>query len=71
MRYFIYNEYDPDHTNGGYVVTKSEEDIRNEYWPIWRARMIEKYGEDKVDRYYSFRDCLDEWIIQNFAWELT
>lgn len=73
MRYYSYNEYDPgspfaDDT-GGYVVTKSEEEIRKEYWPYWYSRMCIKFGQEQVDSNYSFEDCLDDWIVINWAWE--
>lgn len=71
MRYFSYNEYDPIHENGGYVVTVSEEEIRCEYYPWWYERMCKKFGKEKVDELYSFLDCLDEWIVVNWAWEVT
>jgi hypothetical protein len=72
MRYFSYNEHDPgsqfaDDT-GGYIVTKSEQDIRREYWPYWYERMCDKFGQAEVDSKYSFEDCLDDWITVNWAW---
>lgn len=73
MRYFSYNEYDPDHPNavdGGYVVTVSEEDIRREYYPFWYSKMCEKFGQEYVDENYTFYDCLDDWIVVNWAWEV-
>jgi hypothetical protein len=74
MRYFSYNEYDPaselaDET-GGYVVTKSESEIRSEYYPYWLKKMYEKFGKTYVDANYSFEDCLDDWIVVNWAWEV-
>lgn len=40
MRYYCYNEYDPEspRANGddGYVETLSEEEIRQRYWPLVR-----------------------------------
>jgi hypothetical protein len=37
MRYYSYNEYDG---LDGYVVTKSEAEIRSEYWPYWYKRSL-------------------------------
>jgi hypothetical protein len=52
MIYYCYNEYDPDSPladeTGGYVVTKSEAEIRSEYWPYWYKRMCDKFGKFEV-----------------------
>ena len=68
MRYWCYNEYteDPDANS---VVTKSEDEILHEYWPHWYGMMCKKYGREHVDKNYSFHDCLDDWIVVNWAWE--
>jgi hypothetical protein len=72
MRYYSYNEYNPDNpradASGGYVETVSEHDVRRTYWPYWYKKMCEKYGQDTVDRDYSFEDCLSDWITVNWAW---
>lgn len=74
MRYYSYNEYDPQSPKadkmGGYVATMSEEDIRREYWPYWYKKMCEKYEQAYVDECYSFEDCLDDWIVVHWAWEV-
>jgi hypothetical protein len=74
MRYFSYNEYDPDNpladSEGGYVVTYSENEIREKYWPYWYSRMCQKYEQAYVDEYYSFEDCLCDWIAVYWAWEV-
>ena len=53
MRYYCYNEWDPDspRANGtdGYVETLSEEEIRQRYWPYWYGKMCEKFGQDHVN----------------------
>ena len=75
MKYYSYNEYDPESEladeTGGYVVTVSEEDIRKVYWPYWYGRMIDRFGKAHVDNNYSFNDCLDDWIVVNWAWEVN
>lgn len=74
MRYYSYQEYDPKSPladeQGGYVVTKSEEEIRKEYWPYWYNRMCNKFGKDQVDAKFCFEDCLDDWVVVNWAWEV-
>ena len=76
MRYYCYNEpvFQVDangfHTVvGNEVVTVSEEDIRRDYYPYWRAQMVKKFGEDIFAQQYSFEDCLDDWRVVNWAWE--
>jgi len=70
MRYYSYNEYveDPDINS---VVTVSEEDVRRDYWPFWYGKMCEKYGKEHVDANYSFEECLEDWIVVNWAWEVN
>jgi len=70
MRYYSYNEYveDPDANS---VVTVSEEDIRRDYWPFWYGKMCKKYGKEHVDANYSFEECLEDWIVVNWAWEVN
>jgi hypothetical protein len=72
MRYYSYNEYDPDSprsdASGSYVATVSEDDIRQTYWPYWYKNMCEKFGQEFIDANYSFEDCLTNWITVNWAW---
>ena len=68
MRYYCYNEYTED-PNANPVVTVSEEDVRRDYYPFWYDKMCKKYSKEHVDKTYSFEDCLDDWIVVNWAWE--
>lgn len=70
MRYYSYNEYSTDPSVDNYVVTVSEQDIHRDYYPYWYGRMCEKFGKDHVDKTYSFEDCLDDWIVVNWAWKV-
>ena len=67
MRYYCYNELVEDGEDP--VVTVSEDDIRKNYYPHWYERMCKKYSKDHVDATYSFEDCLDDWVVVNWAWE--
>lgn len=73
MKYYSYNEYNPDSPladeSGGYVVTKSEDEIIKEYWPYWYEQMCKKYEKSYVDETFSALDCIDDWCIVNWAWE--
>jgi len=59
-------------TEGDDVVeTRSEDDIRKEYYPYWYGKMCEKFGKEYVDANYCFEDCLDDWTVVHWAWEVT
>lgn len=70
MKYYSYNEYNPDSPladeTGGYVVTMSEEEILNEYWDYWCKRMTEIGKDPEV---MTFQDCIDDWVVGRWAWE--
>lgn len=70
MKYYSYNEYDPDSPladdKGGYVVTLSEKEILEQYWDYWCDRM-RQVGKDP--NHYSQLDCIDDWCIVHWAWE--
>lgn len=72
MRYWSYNEpvWDSDgNIIGNEVITKSDDDIIKEFYPYWRKRMIEKFGEGIVDCRFNELDCIDDWVVVNWAWE--
>lgn len=64
MRYFSYYEINSD------ILTKSEEDIRQEYYPYWYKKMCDKFGKTYTDENYSFEDCITDFVIVNWAWEV-
>lgn len=68
MRYYSYNEYTDNDENE--IITLSEEDIRKNYWPYWYDKMCGKFGKEIVDRDFCFEDCLYDWVIVNWAWEV-
>lgn len=70
MRYFSYDEYKTDPSVDPYVETVSEEDVRKTYYPYWYERMCNKFGKEHVDANYCFEDCLDDWVVTNWAWEV-
>jgi hypothetical protein len=70
MRYYSYNEYNPDVTVEEEVITVSEEDIRRDYYPYWQDKMSEKFGKEHVEANYSFEDALEDWVVINWAWEV-
>lgn len=70
MKYYSYNEYISEPGIDDYVETKSEEDIRKDYWPYWYNQMCKKFGKEYVDANYTIQDCIDDWVIVNWAWEV-
>lgn len=67
MRYFSFNSFDSEK---GWVETVSEDDIRKEYYPYWYGKMCKMYGKEYVDENYCFWDCLDDFIMVHWAWEV-
>lgn len=67
MRYFSFHEYDG---TSGWIETVSEDEIEKEYYPYWYNMMIKKYGKTIVDKTFSFEDCLEDWKITYWAWEV-
>lgn len=69
MRYFTFVQPANDAGDPEYV-TMSEDDIRKEYYPYWYEKMCDKYEQAYVDENYSFEDCLEDWKIVHWAWEV-
>ncbi len=69
MKYYTY--ITPDDDNRPIYHTYSEDDIIKEYWPYWYGKMCEKYGKHLVDKDYSYKECIEDWIIVHWAWEST
>ena len=65
MRVFKYNEFEDTEPR---LIT--EQEIRVEHWPYWYERMCKKFGKSEVDSKFTFQDCLDDWVITNWAWEV-
>ena len=66
MRYYSFNEFDEEK---GWVTTLSEQEILDTYWDYWYNAMCKKFGQEVVDRDYSKQDCIDDFVIVNWAWE--
>lgn len=72
VKYYSYNEYVPDdEENKHQVVTKSEDEIIEQYYPYWYSKMCDKFGKDYVDANYNKFDCIDDWVVIHWAWEST
>lgn len=69
MRYWSYNEQTKS-LDDSVVVTVSEEEILDMYWSWWYSKMCEKFGKEVVDRDYTKQDCIDDWVVVHWAWEV-
>ena len=69
MRHFSYIEQDEE--GKPVVVTLSEDEIKEYYYPYWHTEMCKKYGEQHVSDNYCFSDCLDDWAVTHWAIEVT
>lgn len=73
MRYYSYYEPvwdDHDEIVGEQTFTVSEDDIRRDYFPLWEERMIAKFGREVYESTYSFKECVEDWLLTNWAWEV-
>jgi hypothetical protein len=39
------------------------------YWDYWYEKMCAKYGKEYVDDNYSKDDCINDWVVVNWAVE--
>jgi len=75
MRYFSYHEPVEsdeifDGSTAGVVMTVSEDWIRENYYPWWYEQMCRKFGKETVDTVYSFNECIEDWCVIHWAWEV-
>jgi hypothetical protein len=60
--------YDYPNDDGGVTtVTKTEEEILDEFWDDWCKLM---YAAGKDPEVHTFKDCINDWITSNWAWEV-
>ena len=66
MKYWSYSEplYNASGKLFNVVVTKSEDEILNEYYEYWVSRM-KRVNKDNL---ISKENCIDDWVRVNFAW---
>ena len=67
MKYYSYDEYSEE---GPVIITKSEQEIIDEYYDFWYDRMCKKFGKEHVDANYAKQDCIDDWVVTHWAWEI-
>ena len=68
MKYYSYIvEYSEE---GPVIITNSEQEIIDEYYGYWYKRMRDKFGKEHVDANYTKQDCIDDWVVTHWAWEI-
>ena len=68
-RKFAYNEQGEPQP-----IVVSEDYIKEHYYPHWVERMHDRKARgrpDIRDADINWENCLDEWIVVNWAWEVT
>ena len=68
MKYYRY--HCPSPLGLDIVRTLSEEQILCEYGPYWYDQMCEKYGKEYVKENFTSKDCIDDFIVVNWAYEV-
>lgn len=70
-RKWSWNEYlghDENDNIENEVVTMTEKEILDEYYTFWSVKMRQKYGDEHFEEHYSFGDCVEDYIIVNWAY---
>lgn len=73
MKYYQYDE--PDNQDQNSIIVKSEDEIIQEYWGYWSAKMKlalvnpQSFFYNKSDLMNKER-CIYDWVTVNWAWEI-
>lgn len=70
MKYYSYDTWKTDPRIDSYVVTFSEEQIIKMFYPYWKEQMIKKFGEERFEKEFTEKDCIEDWMVINWAWEV-
>lgn len=68
MKYYSYLEPTEE---GNVIFTKSEQEIIDSYYEWWYAKMCKRFGKDYADANYTKHDCIDDWVVTHWAWEVN
>ena len=66
MKTYCYHEYSEE-TNYNIVIEKTEQEVLDDFWNYWYAKMITKYGEG--DELITKENCIHDWCTMHGAWE--
>lgn len=64
MNYWSYNAPEVG------VVTLSEKEIIDSFYPFWYRKMVKKYGSDYVEANFSQVECIEDWAVVHWAWKV-
>lgn len=67
MKHWSYSTW--DEKGNDVVVTLSESQIIKQYYPYWYRMMCKKFDESYIKENFVTRDCIDDWVVVNWAWE--
>jgi hypothetical protein len=73
MKYYSYNKYSYN-VHGDVepcVVTYTESEILDIYWDWWKEEGIKRWGKEHFEANYSEKDCIEDWVVVNWAQETT
>jgi hypothetical protein len=59
MRYISYENSD------GETITLSEDEIRENFFPQWKRKMLVKYDNEYFEKTFSFEECLNDFIVEH------
>lgn len=70
-QYWDYAENGETLDGDNILVTMDEVDILEEYWDRWCERLSKYYPDFRKDEmdFRSKSECIDDWMIVNWAWE--
>jgi hypothetical protein len=69
MKHYSYNTWKTNPSIDSYVETVSESDILKEHLSWWKEKMIIKFGKGYFEANFTERDCIEDWVVVNWAWE--
>lgn len=72
MTTYLYNEFDFDeHYDTVTVKEIDDSQILEKYWDYWCEKMAQKFPDFKKDEmdFMSKSQCIEDWIVINWAWE--
>lgn len=69
MKSYAYNELALiDGKEAHLVITKTEQQVLNMYWPYWSSAMLAHGG---LSPRITEQNCIEDFVIVNWAWEVT
>ena len=73
MKYYCYNSYtlNEDGSPNPCVKIYNKAEILDIYWDWWKEEGIKRWGKEHFEANYSEKDCIEDWLAVNWAWETT